>query len=75
MTEQEHQVRTYPILTDENGTFELSGVHAVTPFKVDHNPKTNTHRVVAVLHHSSGHSLQTNTDYATVRKMVFDPVQ
>lgn len=58
-------------LTDENGTFDLTHVHSVTPETIDHNPKAGTRRIVGVLHHQSGHSFRTNTDYGVVREMVF----
>lgn len=71
MTAEEKPPETPPaFIIDDKGAYALDHVFAVTAFTVDHNPKTNTSRVIGILHYPGG-VVSTNTDYATLRKLVF----
>lgn len=55
------------VLIDKTGHYALSNIHSVTP-----DTGEDPARTVAVLHHNSGHSFKTDTDYATVAAAVFE---
>lgn len=61
-----------PPLIDPSGAFDLDHVVAVTPFVRHFDPKNpTTKKVVAVLHYVGGQSLQTESDYDTIRTFIF----
>lgn len=64
---------------DASGTFDLSTVHSVTPYKTVktindpiRNEPVKVPALVGTLHYHSGHTLTTDTPYEDLVKKVFE---